>query len=108
MDASTQPPAPSRKDQASDLRTAPVVELALRLGALGVLIYVAVTLIQPFIEVAIWSIVIAVALSPAYERLADWLGGWRRLAAALMTIACFVVIIGPATWLARWPRSPRT
>jgi predicted PurR-regulated permease PerM len=100
MDASTQPPAPRRKETESDLRTAPVIELALRLGALGLLIYVAVTLVEPFIAVAIWSIVIAVALSPAYERLARWLGGRRRLAAALMTIACLVVIIGPATWLA--------
>src|SRR4051794_5123507 len=75
MDASTRPPPPSRKHGPSDLRTAPIVELALRLGALALLIYVAVTLIQPFIEVVIWSIVIAVALSPAYERLADWLGG---------------------------------
>src|SRR5690349_3779410 len=100
MDASTQPPAPLRKKAESDLRTAPIVELALRLGALGLLIYVAVTLVQPFVAVAIWSVVIAVALSPAYERLAQWLGGRRRLAAALMTIACLVVIIGPATWLA--------
>lgn len=99
MDVSTRPPAPSRKDDASDLSTAPIVELALRLGALGLLLYVALTLIQPFIAVAIWSIVIAVALSPAYERLARWLGG-RRLAAALMTIASLLVIIGPATWLA--------
>jgi predicted PurR-regulated permease PerM len=100
MDVSIRPPAPGRKDEPNDLRTAPVVELALRLGALGLLIYVAVTLIQPFIAVAIWSIVIAVALSPAYERLAHWLGGRRRLAAALMTIAFLLVIIGPATWLA--------
>jgi predicted PurR-regulated permease PerM len=100
MDVSTGPPAPRRKDETSDLRTAPIVELALRLGALGFLIYIAVTLIQPFIAVAIWSIVIAVALSPAYERLAGWLGGRRRLAAALITIASLLVIIGPATWLA--------
>jgi predicted PurR-regulated permease PerM len=57
-------------------------------------------LLQPFIAVAVWSIVIAVALSPPYERLAGWLGGRRRLAAAMMTIAFLVVIIGPATWLA--------
>jgi predicted PurR-regulated permease PerM len=100
MDASPQPPPPSRQDEPSDRRTAPIVELALRLGALGLLIYVAVTLVQPFIEVAIWSIVIAVALAPAYERLAGWLGGRRRPAAALMTIAFLLVIIGPATWLA--------
>src|SRR5215471_274132 len=100
MDAATKLPAPGRKHQPGDLRTAPVVELALRLGALVLLLYLALTLIQPFVAVAIWSIVIAVALYPAYEPLARWLGGRRRLAAALMTIASLVVIIGPATWLA--------
>ena len=100
MEAATKPPAPGRKRQPGDLRSAPVVELALRLGALGLLLYLALTLIQPFVAVAIWSIVIAVALYPAYEPLARWLGGRRRLAAALMTIASLVVIIGPATWLA--------
>jgi predicted PurR-regulated permease PerM len=99
MDAPKKPKAPSRKHDAGDLRTAPVVELALRVGALALLLYLAVVLIKPFIEVAIWSIVIAVALAPAYERLAHWLGKRRRLAAALMTIVSLLVIIGPVTWL---------
>src|SRR5262245_10843179 len=101
MDLPTRlPPTESREGRAGDLRTAPIVELALRLGALGLLLYVAVVLIQPFVEVAIWSIVLAVALYPVYERLAHWLGGRRRLAAALLTIVSLLVIIGPATWLA--------
>ena len=101
MQDSTKPAAEGRSDIAgADLRTAPIVELAIRIGALGLLLYFAVTLVQPFITIAIWSVVIAVALYPAYERLARWIGGRRRLAAALMTIASLVVIIGPAIWLA--------
>src|SRR5262249_20534139 len=49
---------------------------------------------------AMGRVLAAGALAPAYEPLARWLGGRRRLAAALMTIASLVVIIGPATWLA--------
>ena len=100
MDAPTNPPTQSRKDGAVDLRTTPIVELALRLGLLVFLLYLAIVLLQPFLEVAIWSIVIAVALYPPYEHLVAWLGGRRRLAAALITIATLLVIIGPATWLA--------
>jgi predicted PurR-regulated permease PerM len=100
MDAPTKPPAESRRDGGADLRVAPIVEVAARLGALALLLYLALTLVQPFITVAIWSVVIAVALHPGYERLARWLGGRRRLAAALVTIASLLVIIGPATWLA--------
>jgi len=99
MDAATQPPSEDRKDAGDDLRAAPIVELAIRVGALGLLLYLALVLVQPFITVVIWSVVIAVALDPGYERLARWLGGRRRLAAALVTIVSLLVIIGPVFWL---------
>jgi predicted PurR-regulated permease PerM len=100
MDALTDLPPESRKDVAGDLRAAPIVDLALRIGALGLLLYLALVLVWPFITVVIWSVVIAVALYPGFERLARWLGGRRRLAAALLTVVSVLVIIGPVTWLA--------
>lgn len=100
MDASTEPPPEARKHVAGNLRAAPIVDLAIRIGALGLLLYLALVLVWPFITVVIWSIVIAVALDPGYERLAHWLGGRRRLAAALITVVSLLVIIGPVTWLA--------
>ena len=100
MEALTEPPPEARKDAGGDLRTAPIVELAIRIGVLGLLLYLAATLVWPFITVVIWSVVIAVALLPGYERLAHWLGGRRRLAAALVTAVSLLVIIGPVFWLA--------
>lgn len=79
--------------------TARWVELAIRLSVLALLIYLALTLILPFLTIAIWSVVLAVALYPLYERLVALLGGWRRLAAVLLTFVCLLVVIGPATWL---------
>ena len=78
MDTSTEPPPEARKHAAGNLRTAPIVDLAIRIGVLGLLLYLALVLVWPFITVVIWSVVIAVALDPAYERLAHWLGGRRR------------------------------
>src|SRR5690242_9383907 len=100
MDALNKPQPEPRKNAADDLRAAPIVDLAIRIGALALLLYLAVMLVWPFITVVIWSVVLAVALDPGYERLAHWLGGRRRLAAALITIASLLVIIGPVTWLA--------
>jgi len=100
MDALIEPPPDARKDAGRDLRTAPIVELAIRVGALGLLLYLALTLVWPFLTVVIWSMVIAVALRPGYERLARWLGGRRRLAAALVSVVSLLVIIGPVFWLA--------
>jgi predicted PurR-regulated permease PerM len=100
MDALTEPPPDASRDAGRDLRAAPIVELAIRVGALGLLLYLALTLVWPFLTIVIWSIVIAVALLPGYERLARWLGGRRRLAAVLVTAVSLLVIIGPVFWLA--------
>jgi predicted PurR-regulated permease PerM len=100
MDALSDSPPDARKEAGRELRTAPIVELAIRVGALGLLLYLALTLVWPFLTIVIWSVVIAVALRPGYERLAHWLGARRRLAAALVTAASLVVIIGPVFWLA--------
>lgn len=75
------------------------IELALRLGALALLLYWAVLLIQPFVPIAIWSAVLTVALYPVFEWMARGLGGRRRLAAALLTILSLLIVIGPAAWL---------
>jgi predicted PurR-regulated permease PerM len=86
---------PSRRDQL----TAIWVDLTIRLGVLGLLLYLSVTLIRPFITIAIWSVVLTVALYPMYDWMVDGLGGRRRLAAILLTIVSLLIVIGPATWL---------
>jgi predicted PurR-regulated permease PerM len=76
------------------------LELAVRLGLLGFLIYWSYVLVRPFIPVLVWSIVLAVALAPVHSWLALRLGGRRGVAAVLLTVLMLLVIIGPATWLA--------
>jgi predicted PurR-regulated permease PerM len=83
-----------------DQLTATWIELAIRLAVLGLLLYWAFILVRPFITIAIWSVVLTVALYPGYDRTVRWLGGRRRLAAVLLTILGLVVVVGPATWLA--------
>src|SRR5207253_8031389 len=75
------------------------VELALRLGVLGLLLFLSFTLVRPFITIAIWSIVLTVALYPVYDWMTGRAGGRRRLAALLLTILNLLIVIGPATWL---------
>jgi predicted PurR-regulated permease PerM len=75
------------------------IELAIRLGVLALLLYVSFVLISPFITIAIWSVVLTVALYPLYDRMVPWLGGRRGLTAGLLTIISLVIVIGPATWL---------
>jgi predicted PurR-regulated permease PerM len=86
---------PSSRDQF----TATWVELTIRLGVLGLFLYLSFLLIRPFISIAIWSVVLTVALYPVYDWMVELLGGRRRLAAALLTLLSLLIVIGPATWL---------
>lgn len=88
--------SPSSRDQL----TGPFIETAIRLGVLGLLLYWSLVLVSPFISIAIWSVVLTVALYPVFEWMTLRLGGRRRLAAILVTILSLLIVIGPATWLA--------
>jgi predicted PurR-regulated permease PerM len=76
-----------------------VIQLAIRLGLLAFLLYWSFILVQPFIPILAWSIVLTVASYPLYEWLAGHLGGRPKVAAALITGVALAIIIGPATWL---------
>jgi predicted PurR-regulated permease PerM len=87
---------PSRGDRL----TATWIELTIRLGVLGLLLYLTFELVSPFASIVAWSAVLTVSLYPTYESLVEWLGGRRRLAAALLTSACLLIVIGPVAALA--------
>ena len=78
---------------------ATVVEMAIHVGFVGLLAYWTFVLVSPFLPIIVWSVVLAVALYPIYDWLAAALGGWRGLAAALITIIGLLVVIGPVAWL---------
>ncbi|HEV2957803.1 MAG TPA: AI-2E family transporter [Xanthobacteraceae bacterium] len=106
MDAGT-PPTPAQTPASAVEQDPPgrdsviplAVEPALRIAALALLLYACVILIWPFVSILVWSVVFAVALYPLFKRISFWLGGRRRLAAALVTLLGLFLMIGPVTWL---------
>lgn len=76
-----------------------VIQLAIRLGLLGLLSYWCFVIVRPFIPILAWGVVLAVALYPLYSWLSDHLGQRPRLAAVLVTLIGIAIVIGPATWL---------
>jgi predicted PurR-regulated permease PerM len=70
-----------------------------RIICLGLLAYWSFILTKPFLTIIVWSVIIAVAIYPAFDWLSGKLYGRRRLAAAAITAIGLVVILGPATWL---------
>ncbi|MDR3465882.1 MAG: AI-2E family transporter [Xanthobacteraceae bacterium] len=92
----------SRTPRSPRIRPQPrddVIQLAIRLGVLALLIYWSFVLVRPFIPILIWSVVLAAALYPLYDRLANLLRGRRAVAASLLTVLSLVILIGPATWI---------
>lgn len=75
------------------------IELALRVGLIALLIYWTSIIVVPFAPIIAWSVIMAVALYPAFEWLASAFGGKRRLAAATITFLSFLLVVGPVTWL---------
>jgi predicted PurR-regulated permease PerM len=91
---SEQPTEPAGLDRSS--RT--IIISAIRIVCLGFLGYWSLILVGPFLTIIVWSVILAVALYPVFA----WLVRWVRfpaLAAAAITIAGLVVILGPVTWL---------
>lgn len=78
--------------------TAETVEVAIRVGLLGLLGYWSWSIIAPFLTILLWSAILTVALYPVFDRLGHWLGH-RRLAAVLITLLCLLIVIAPVTWL---------
>jgi predicted PurR-regulated permease PerM len=76
-----------------------VAHIAIRLGLLALLIYWSFILLQPFIPILAWSVILTVALYPAFVWLSVHLGHRPRIAAAALTIIVLAVFLGPATWL---------
>ncbi len=76
-----------------------IVELVVRLALVVFLLVWSFVLVRPFIPIFVWSVALATALAPLYEQVVVWLGGRRRVAAALVTLLTLVVVIGPASWL---------
>jgi len=79
--------------------TATWIDFAVRLAVLALLLYLSFILVRPFITIAIWAVVLTVALYPTYERIVRLTGGRRKLAAALLTLISLLVLIGPVAWL---------
>ena len=76
-----------------------VAETAIRLGVLALLAVWCFQILQPFITPIVWGIIIAVAIFPLYRRLADALGDRPRLAAVLVTIGFFLLLLVPGALL---------
>jgi predicted PurR-regulated permease PerM len=75
------------------------LEVAVRIGVVVLLTAGCLVVLSPFAAIIGWAIVIAVALDPTYEQMCTRLGGRRKTAALIVTLALLGVLIAPAVAL---------
>jgi predicted PurR-regulated permease PerM len=68
------------------LFVARALEATIHIGLVVLLLYWCFKIGQPFIQIIVWGIIIAVAIHPGYNRLKSALGRRGRLAATLITL----------------------
>jgi predicted PurR-regulated permease PerM len=85
------------QDPARTTLSAATIDLAIRLGFIALLGYWSFRVIAPFLTIGLWSAILAVALYPLFDWLAQRLS--PRAAAALVTLLSLLVVVGPVTWL---------
>jgi predicted PurR-regulated permease PerM len=75
------------------------LEATIHVGLVVLLLYWCFKIGQPFIEIIVWGIIIAVAVHPGYNRLKSALGGRGRLTASLITLLALILLLVPAYML---------
>ena len=69
---------------------------ALRVSFIALLLYWSYEIIEPFVMLVIWSIIIAVAVYPVHVKFVKMLGNREKLAAVLFTLVALLILILPS------------
>ncbi len=83
------------------LFVARALEATIHIGLVVLLLYWCFKIGQPFIQIIVWGIIIAVAIHPGYDRLKSALGGRGRLVATLITLLALIVLLVPTYMLSQ-------
>jgi predicted PurR-regulated permease PerM len=75
------------------------IEVAARIGLVGLLVVWSLLIIKPFIQPVLWGVIIAIGFYPLHQKLASILGNRKKLSAALLTFFSLAILIGPVALL---------
>ncbi len=76
------------------------VDAAIKIFAIGVMVSMSFEIIRPFAMPVLWAVIIAVAVSPIVSKLSNILGGRRKVASTLFTLAAVAALLVPVYLLA--------
>jgi len=76
-----------------------LIDLFIRIGLIAFLVAYCYQIFRPFISLTLWSLILAVALYPLHARVAKKMGGRQGLAATVLVLALFLLVLVPTTLL---------
>lgn len=79
----------------------PLIDTILRVVVLLVLIAWCIGIILPFLEPVLWGAIIAATLHPFFARVKRWTGNRNVLAAVMVTLLLFVILLLPTALLVK-------
>jgi len=85
--------------QSHDENVKIVIDIATKLGVLGVVLFVSFLIIKPFLALLVWSIILAVALFPMVESLGKKLNMSRKKTVIILTILANLALVVPTYML---------
>lgn len=77
----------------------PAMDIAIRLGLIAFLVYLAMKVFSPFLGLMVWAVVLAVALYPLNSKLASKMGGKNGRAATVLVLIVLLIIGVPTVLL---------
>lgn len=86
-------------DQGGDFLRDRFVERVILLALLAFLVFACLQIVGPFVGPILWGIIIAVATWHPYRWLANHLGGRRKLAAVIVSVALLLILVVPIALL---------
>src|SRR5262249_23515567 len=76
-----------------------IIDITIRLGALFALLLGCYRILEPFVSLMIWSMVLAVSVNPLFVSLKKLFRGRSAPAAVVITVLFLVVLIAPVVWM---------
>ena len=77
----------------------PLFEIIIQLVLLFLLIAWCIGIVMPFIGPVVWAAIIAIVMYPLFTLVKRWFGGRGTLAAVVLTLLMFLVILVPTAWI---------
>jgi predicted PurR-regulated permease PerM len=75
------------------------IDLILKVGSLFLVVYLCIKILNPFLSMLVWGLVIAIILFPLFYKMSGWFGKRRKLASLILTLVLLSLIVLPSVWL---------